>query len=71
MFGERENEVIKDLLNDIDKLYEENKQLRKGNACVKCEHLVKENAVNKMQWKFKLALATLLLTWMLLLIMYF
>ncbi|KAK4283021.1 hypothetical protein QN277_000024 [Acacia crassicarpa] len=34
-FGERENVVIKDLLNDINKLYKENKQLRRGNACGK------------------------------------
>ncbi|KAK4257249.1 hypothetical protein QN277_006862 [Acacia crassicarpa] len=35
VFGQRENEVIKDLLNDIDKLYDENKQLKKGNPCSK------------------------------------
>ena len=84
MFGERENEVIKDLLNDMDMLYEEN---QKYNACrrwyeevfglegevrkMKAEHLAKESEVKKVQWKFKLVLLTLLLTWMLLLLHYF
>ncbi|KAK4267181.1 hypothetical protein QN277_023997 [Acacia crassicarpa] len=85
-FGERENEVIKELLNDIDNLYEENSHLRRGDACpkwyeelvalerevlkMKSEHLLKDSEVKKVHCKFKLALATLLLTWVLLLLMY-
>ncbi|KAK4278225.1 hypothetical protein QN277_016099 [Acacia crassicarpa] len=85
-FGARANEEIKELLNDIDNLYEENNHLRRGDACakwyedlvalerevmkMKSEFLVKESEVKNVQCKFKLALATLLLTWVLLLLMY-
>ena len=80
MFEDRENAVIKDLLTDIDKLYEENNHLRRGNACgrnnedvvaVEAEvmRLKAGDELKKVQLKLKLTLATLLLTWVVLVVM--
>ncbi|KAK4271254.1 hypothetical protein QN277_019972 [Acacia crassicarpa] len=75
VFGDRENAVIKDLLTDIDKLYEENNHLRRGNACARNYQdavAVEGKAgyeLKKVQLKLRLALATLLLTWVVLVVM--
>lgn len=84
--GQRANTVINELLNDVDKLYEENKKLRRGNdhssiyeelvaihgevRKLKGRHEVREREIIRGEMKLRLAIGTLIISWVLLVVLY-